>query len=113
MKGRGEYIRLVFEEAGVPYEEPARAPGARPHAAYSLARTSEWGQVQGDTFKKKCAYHPSTPGSKPTLDIVIGFRGVAGYRTTPSVPVEYCNEKEGSWTRNQKQPGVPVWRTEY
>ena len=27
MKGRGEYIRLVFEEAGVAYEEPAQGGG--------------------------------------------------------------------------------------
>ena len=27
MKGRGEYVRLIFEEAGVAYEEPARNGG--------------------------------------------------------------------------------------
>jgi len=27
--GRGEFVRLIFEEAGVPYEEPARTPGVQ------------------------------------------------------------------------------------
>ena len=29
IKGRGEYIRLVFEEAGVAYDEPAQCGGGQ------------------------------------------------------------------------------------